>query len=1497
MNQLCARSAFGGLAVLLALCCATRGLAQDGAQGKLLFHERFEKVGMAKGASVTLPAPDPKSGGRIAKPFKLAPGARGLGLELTGGSNVRYDRFTPINLHGGELSFDVKLLFDTEGDSPERRGKFRNQLFLTISQPKVGTFSVYSTHGNPQDMRVCIQDPARNILKLIAVPQKWKTGEWVSVRVAWGRELSLTANGKTSRAADWQGLFGPLPIVAKEFPVRIGTSAPGSIQNAFVMDELTIRGPRDGDVAWRPLLAVPKVEATPELDGALDEAFWEQAAKTAGFGHFQTGRLGSAPADVLLAATPEALLVGARIRFDADRKPQAALTNRDGAVYTEDAFEMFFAPTSGARFYHLIVSAAGTRLDASHDAPNSLGDVQWNPDWQAATAQASGGWTAEVRVPWAALGLDGPPEAGAEWKANFCIDDPQGQQRYRSWAFTRHLFSNRPYFGTLAFTGGERTLRLQRLVQVREGNPQADVKLVGQFPPIVTVDCAVYGPGGASVFARSTPLRDSQTASFQCPYLMKGDYLLSLTAADEKGRTLFKQHQRFTPEAEFSVGLAHYPYAGEAVVTAKTGALKDVREIRVRVLDKNRVLKSQTWTPPAKVVREAKIVLPTTDLPPGEYVVVAEAVARAKTVSARTTLRIFEKPQWWKNTFAMDHSVPRPWTAVTKTATGWAVWGREYQMGASVLPRQITSRRTSLLAGPVRLSLRAGGKTVDLGALKATASQSAGDAVTLNAAGSAAGITAQLRGVLEFDGCYRLDVDLAPGAASTVEGLILEIPVTREVARFALDSDCQGTGITPVKGATAKYFRPYHWLGNDDLGLAVFTESDEFWRPRDNRMIEILPKGDTVTLRWNIVRHPLRLDKPVRLTFGLMASPVRPIVEKDPLYPTSFGGNLTPVTFPEMLSYAMHQRIAPAQGTLECWFAKSAAARPSTEFLHLCARNAVARGLDVSLSQNNMMLKVARKPRPTVSNIPFGADWTHFAMTWDDKTLAVYVAGKRVAETAMDDALRTALTDASGPQGLLRFGSLSDYAGEACLRVDEVRVSSVKRYNGDSYEVPQAPFVEDKATLLLDELEVAFIPDGEDARTPAGGCPSVGCAVVAGRFGQAVQVENGPPRPVKELIEAYQPDLALLWNWRKSHFRTQSEWPPEFFQSVPDNLKDGIAARQALGLPTIAYVGYPAIGGPSRLVDQFADEWTVLPTFRMDYPPPAGHFMLHTSSAARGFADYVVAGQRWLMRDYGLDGVYMDGIGTVMRSTNAYYGAGYDDEKGVRHATFPIFGVREAEKRIYRQVKALKPNGLVVNHSSFNLILPVVCFSDILFTGEHENYEDLDAIRLRFSSRPWGLQLSLIGASSHWFEPLHMGVSQLHGTPIMTTCVYPGYNDLARKTHNMRKVYQRFGTTTAEWTPYFKSQPGLLTTTDKRIKISVYHHAGKDALLFVMNMKPGDGVHPVRINLRGLGLDGMDLKAKNALTEVPITVDATGLLEVPVRGKSFTMVLVQQKEN
>ena len=51
---------------------------------------------------------------------------------------------------------------------------------------------------------------------------------------------------------------------------------------------------------------------------------------------------------------------------------------------------------------------------------------------------------------------------------------------------------------------------------------------------------------------------------------------------------------------------------------------------------------------------------------------------------------------------------------------------------------------------------------------------------------------------------------------------------------------------------------PFLWVGNDDMGLSFFTESDQYWNPRDAGAVQIVPTADTALLRINFVARRWR---------------------------------------------------------------------------------------------------------------------------------------------------------------------------------------------------------------------------------------------------------------------------------------------------------------------------------------------------------------------------------------------------------------------------------------------------------------------------------------------------------------------------------------------------------------------------------------------------------------------------------------------------------------
>ena len=259
------------------------------------------------------------------------------------------------------------------------------------------------------------------------------------------------------------------------------------------------------------------------------------------------------------------------------------------------------------------------------------------------------------------------------------------------------------------------------------------------------------------------------------------------------------------------------------------------------------------------------------------------------------------------------------------------------------------------------------------------------------------------------------------------------------------------------------------------------------------------------------------------------------------------------------------------------------------------------------------------------------------------------------------------------------------------------------------------------------------------------------------------------------------------------------------------------------------------------------------------------------------------------MDDFGMDGIYTDGIAQVDASANIHGRAGYLDENGNAHPTVPIFGVREGTKRMYRVIKSRKPDGLIINHLSFNTMVPTMSFSEVNYVGEHEDYENLLNDRLRFTSKAWGIQVALLGSSLHIYSSLHEMICLLHATPTLGYGV-EGRNDIGRKLINIHKAYLRADTKTAQWVPYFKNDDAWYTTDDAKVKMSLYSHSGKDALLIVGNLEGKDKEATLRLKLNAFGLDKATLSARNALTEQPLTLAADGTLTVPVRAKSFTLV-------
>ncbi len=132
--------------------------------------------------------------------------------------------------------------------------------------------------------------------------------------------------------------------------------------------------------------------------------------------------------------------------------------DRDGPVLEDESVEIFLDPhRDGRDYYHFALNPRNVVMDTSSRAGTS-----YNPGWRRVVRFGRAGsietWDAEIRIPWEALGLAGPPEAGDEWGMQLVRRDYSGSRdpelRRRG---GRRAAAPPPEVSQWVWTGGDNT--------------------------------------------------------------------------------------------------------------------------------------------------------------------------------------------------------------------------------------------------------------------------------------------------------------------------------------------------------------------------------------------------------------------------------------------------------------------------------------------------------------------------------------------------------------------------------------------------------------------------------------------------------------------------------------------------------------------------------------------------------------------------------------------------------------------------------------------------------------------------------------------------------------------------------------------------------------------------------------------------------------------------------------------------------------------------------
>ena len=250
---------------------------------------------------------------------------------------------------------------------------------------------------------------------------------------------------------------------------------------------------------------------------------------------------------------------------------------------------------------------------------------------------------------------------------------------------------------------------------------------------------------------------------------------------------------------------------------------------------------------------------------------------------------------WWSSNAGRSEELLHPWTAmrVHSDTTGGhetiklEVWGRSYSFSNSPFPTQIVTAGRQILAAPVELAGVGSRGPLTWNVQSPLRVTSRSDAKVI-LEGSFQNAEFRLSTVVtaEFDGVLRFDLALKPLQPGIIRSLQLRIPLNADVATLRTwwpvpYGDLRNSGACPSTGERLP-FKPYYWLGNEDLGLAWFAESDQGWAPEDaGGALELAHRPGQTVLQLHLRDRampvdPLAGENGLSYSFGIQATPVKP---------------------------------------------------------------------------------------------------------------------------------------------------------------------------------------------------------------------------------------------------------------------------------------------------------------------------------------------------------------------------------------------------------------------------------------------------------------------------------------------------------------------------------------------------------------------------------------------------------------------------------------------
>ena len=209
-----------------------------------------------------------------------------------------------------------------------------------------------------------------------------------------------------------------------------------------------------------------------------------------------------------------------------------------------------------------------------------------------------------------------------------------------------------------------------------------------------------------------------------------------------------------------------------------------------------------------------------------------------------------------------------------------STWGHTFVLDSMGLIQQVRAGAEDILDAPVALQTHCAGQPVVWKPSAMDIVEHAPDHITWHGQARAGALHLTIEGRLEFDGSAVLTLDVGAEQHCVIESLALILPWRIEHAELATGMGYRGKRVGDRTWRLLQRdfeYGPCVWLGSMRAGLGWLTESGEPWEePARVDAATIQEHDGAVTLQANFGAHTVGPDRPWRLRFALLPTPVRP---------------------------------------------------------------------------------------------------------------------------------------------------------------------------------------------------------------------------------------------------------------------------------------------------------------------------------------------------------------------------------------------------------------------------------------------------------------------------------------------------------------------------------------------------------------------------------------------------------------------------------------------